>query len=83
MWKFNGWRNIRDINLVSGEEEIISYGKVFDDRKSKIIRISFDACSKRLGITERTYLNGKNKYKTVCDVRTIDELHEYIINNYK
>jgi len=77
-WKYNGYRHIRDI--ITGE--IISYGKVFDDRTSKVIRISFTVSSERLGITERTLLNGRNKYKTVCDVRTLEELNSYIAKNY-
>ena len=78
-WKLNGWRHVRD--LVT--EEILSYGKVFDDRVSKIIRISFTVSSERVGITERTKVNGKTKYRTVCDVRTVEELNEYINKNYK
>ena len=77
-WKYNGWKQVRD--LVTGE--IISYGKVFDDRTSKIIRISFTVTSERLGITERFRVNGKLKYKTVCDVRTLEELNQFITNNY-
>ena len=77
-WKYNGWKQVRD--LVTSE--IISYGKVFDDRKSKIIRISFTVSSERIGITERFLVNGKPKYKTVCDVRTLEEFNQYITKNY-
>jgi len=77
-WKYNGWRHVRDVIT----EEIISYGKVFDDRTSKIIRISFTVSSERIGITERFLVNGKPKYKTVCDVRTLEEFNQYITKNY-
>ena len=84
-WKFIGWKNVKDINLQTGESEVLSYGKVFDDRNSKIIRISFTISSETLGITERTRNNGKTKYKTVisCRALDIDELNEYITINYK
>ena len=79
IWKPNGWNHVRDLET----NEIISYGKVFDDRAGqRIIRISFTVSSERLGITERTRENGKPKYKTVCDVRTLEELNHYISKNY-
>ena len=78
-WKPSGWNHVRDTET----NEIISYGKVFDDRQSKIIRISFTVSSERVGITERIKVNGKTKYKTVCDIRTVEELNEYINKNYK
>ena len=81
-WKPAGWNTITDTNLETGEDEPLSYGKLFDDRISKIIRISFCLNSEFVGITERTKVNGKMKYKTVCDVRTVEELNEYIKLNY-
>ena len=77
-WKLNGWRHVRDPET----QEIISYGRVFDDRVSKIIRISYTVSSERVGITERFLVNGKPKYKTVCDVRTLEEFNQYITKNY-
>ena len=58
-WKLNGWRHVRD----PVTDEIISYGKVFDDRVSKIIRISFTVSSERVGITERTIVKEKQSTK--------------------
>jgi len=83
-WKFIGWNNVKDNNLETGEDEILSYGKVFDDRVGKYIRISFTLGSESLGITERFLLNGKQKYKTVCDCRSveIDQFNDYIFKNY-
>jgi hypothetical protein len=84
-WKFIGWNNVKDINLQTGDEEILSYGKVFDDRVSKIIRISFTVTSERLGITERIQVHAQTRYKTVADERAvdIDKLNEFIAKNYK
>jgi len=79
IWKPNGWNHVRDPET----KEIISYGKVFDDRQNqRIIRFSFTVSSERVGITERTRVNGKTKYKTVCDVRTLEELNNYISIHY-
>jgi len=80
-WKINGWRHVRDPET----QEIISYGRVFDDRVSKIIRISFTVYSESIGITERTVVNGKTKYTTVADSYSSDlkNFNQYIAENYK
>ena len=80
-WKLVGWNHIKDPET----NEMISYGRVFDDRVSKIIRISFTVNSESLGITERTIVNGKTKYMTVADSYSSDlkNFNQYIAENYK
>jgi len=80
-WKIVGWNHIKDPET----KEIISYGRVFDDRVSKIIRISFTVSSESIGITERTIVNRKIKYNTVADSHTGDlkNFNQYIAENYK
>ncbi len=80
-WLFKGYNHVRNEN-----DEIISFGKVYDDRESKIIRISFSMTSERVGITERTRsTNGKGpNYKTICDIRSqeLDRINEFIFKTY-
>lgn len=79
-WLFKGYNHVRNEN-----DEIISFGKVYDDRESKIIRISFSISSERVGITERTRsTNGTAKYKTICDIRSqeIEKINDFIFKTY-
>ena len=79
-WLFKGYNHNRN-----DDDEITVFGKVYDDRKSKIIRICLTALSGRCLIVERTRsANGTANYKTVCDIRAeeIDRINDFITKMY-
>jgi len=80
-WQYKGYNHTRNEN-----DEIITFGKVYDDRISKFIRICFTIPAERCLIVERTRsTNGTGaKYKTVCDIRSqeLDRINEFIFKTY-
>lgn len=80
-WKYKGLNHTRNDN-----DEIIIFGKVYDDGKSKIIRMCFSIASERCFIVERTQSTNRTgcNYKTVCDIRSqeIDRINDFIIKTY-
>lgn len=80
-WKYKGLNHTRNDN-----EEITIFGKVYNDGKSKIIRVCFSISSERCMLVERTRsTTGKGpNYKTVCDIRAAetDRINEFIVKQY-
>lgn len=76
-WKRVGWSHTHGEN-----DEVTAFGYVFDNHTDKIIRICILVDSERWLIVERTRENGKQKYKTVCNARTVEELNEFITTRY-
>jgi hypothetical protein len=80
-WKYKGVNHSRD-----DDDNITAYGVVYDDQKSKIIRICFIVSSERCIIVERTRsTNGKGcNYKSVCNIRAeeTERINEFILKRY-
>ena len=81
VWKYKGCNHTRN-----EDDEITIFGKVYDDGKSKIIRVCFSIAAERCLIVERTRsTNGKGcNYKTVCDIRAqeTERINEFIVKKY-
>lgn len=80
-WRYKGLNHTRN-----DDEKITIFGKVYDDGKSKNIRICFAVHAERCMIVERTRpANGIGcRYKTVCNIRAeeIDRINEFIVKQY-
>lgn len=84
-WTYAGTNHVTEPDE-EGEERVVSYGLVFDDKQKGVkIRFCYLPASERYVIVERKQLTReKFKYTSRCDYRKdeVKQLNEFIRENY-